>query len=415
MAALDSPSTPDFPTEPEVDAALAAPERLAAVGTARASIQVALAGWDRLTELACVLLAVPCSFVTVVNADHDDYPSHRGLPQTLGTPASLSGRSFCHYTLALDAMVVIGDTWAQTQTRQVPTVESLGIRAYIGIPLHVDGQPIGSFCVVDTQPRVWSATAVDTVAMMAAAAERELALHLARSRADAEAARAKALVTQRESLMASVAHDLGTPLQLVQLVSWQLRQSASPAQVPLVERLMHAGEAMRRLARDLVREHSLTDQGRSVQRLDVAELLQDAVSMMQPLADRAGIALQRLEGPSAAVIADHAEMLRIFANLIGNALKYTPAGSTVLLQSRAGEAGQVVLSVADDGPGMSESDRAKVFTPGWQGADGQARGDGAGLGMAIVRTLVLRNQGSAAIRAAPGGGTQVELTLPRAD
>ena len=85
MAALDSPSTPDFPTEPEVDAALAAPERLAAVGTARASIQVALAGWDRLTELACVLLAVPCSFVTVVNADHDDYPSHRGLPQTLGT------------------------------------------------------------------------------------------------------------------------------------------------------------------------------------------------------------------------------------------------------------------------------------------------------------------------------------------
>jgi len=405
---------PAWPSEEAAEAARLSPARLAAVLTAKGVVQHALASWGRLNTLACTLLGVPTSFVALVEEHRDGYPSQVGLPDVLGNPAFLTGRTFCHYTVALDEMVVIEDTLSHAFTRAVPTVGSLGIRAYVGVPLRVDGQPYGSFCVADTEPRQWAAVALETLAMMALAAERELSLQLAQQRAETEAARARALTAQCETLMASVAHDLGTPLQLVKLVGWQLRQSASAAQQPLVERLAHAGEAMRQLAGDLVRGRSLEVNGRNVALLSVADVLRSAQAMMAPLAERAGIRLVLAAQPAAQLRGDEAELLRVFANLIGNCLKYTPTGSTVLLQAAVAEPSEVVLSVIDDGPGMSPEDCAQAFIAGWQGANGHQRGDGSGLGLDIVRTLVARNGGTVSLESTLGEGTQVHLRLPRA-
>jgi len=402
-----------WPDAAALDAVVRSGTRLAAVQQSEPWQTAALEGWNALTQLAVRLLGVPASFVAVVGPQADRYPSQFGMPASLGSPAAIVGRSFCHYTLALDRMVVIADTHADATLRAVPTVDSLGVRAYVGVPLHVGAEAIGSFCVIDTVPRQWDELALATIAQMAAAAERELTLHRALSLQAAESARANQLAQQREALVAAVAHDLRTPLQVVQLVSRQLQQRLGDGDQVLVGRLLQAADAMRRLADDLVATHSLAPDGRAPARTTVRALFDSAMALMQPIAERAGLRQATGAVADAIVCVDAAELQRVLANLIGNALKYCAADCVVTLSAeRAGD--EVLLTVADNGPGMSPSDIAAAFDAGWQGADGRCRGDGAGLGLGIVRTLVQRNGGQVALHSTVGQGTRVEIRLPLA-
>jgi len=111
------------------------------------------------------------------------------------------------------------------------------------------------------------------------------------------------------------------------------------------------------------------------------------------------------------VRADSGRILQVFSNLVGNAVKYSPPGSTVGLGADFAGA-EVRLTVSDDGPGMSEGDVARAFERGWQGTLGRERGDGAGLGLAIVHSLVERHGGHVVLTSPPGGGTTVSVCLP---
>ena len=108
---------------------------------------------------------------------------------------------------------------------------------------------------------------------------------------------------------------------------------------------------------------------------------------------------------------DYAQMLRVFCNLVGNAIKFSPQGSQVALAAVRDDA-MVCLSVTDRGCGMSEREQQHVFERGWQGAEGLSSGDGAGLGLPIVQTLVERNGGTVELRSEAGRGTTVTVTMP---
>ena len=142
-----------------------------------------------------------------------------------------------------------------------------------------------------------------------------------------------------------------------------------------------------------------------------ARLLQDAADTMAMVAERAGIDLAVDPHTAGAIFVDYPQMLRVLANLIGNCVKYCPRGSSVRLNAR--ELGEdILISVADDGPGISISDQAHVFDRGWQGSDGIARQDGSGLGLAIVRSLVEQNGGTVTLVSRAGYGTEVTVRMP---
>ena len=101
----------------------------------------------------------------------------------------------------------------------------------------------------------------------------------------------------------------------------------------------------------------------------------------------------------------------MFCNLLGNAIKFSGSDSTVTL-SAVRDGGQVHLSVADRGRGMTEDEQRRAFDRGWQGAEGLSSGEGAGLGLPIVKTLVERNGGSVTLASAFGSGTTVTVTMP---
>ncbi len=115
------------------------------------------------------------------------------------------------------------------------------------------------------------------------------------------------------------------------------------------------------------------------------------------------------------VVADAPLLERALANLVGNAVRYAPAGAPV--QVRAGDVlvdgrGRVDISVIDRGPGIRPADRELVFQPFQRVVDHQADGRGVGLGLAIARGFVEAMGGELAIEDTPGGGTTMVVGLP---
>ncbi|MEP7242691.1 MAG: GAF domain-containing sensor histidine kinase [Gammaproteobacteria bacterium] len=405
------PSPLRLPARVDIDASIGDEARLEAVRASERWRTDSAAAWDTLTNLAVRILDVPASFVSIVMRDHDAYASQCGLPAALGIPPKLSGQTLCHFTLALDEMLVIGDTNINARTREVPTVASMGVRAYVGVPLHVDGEVIGSFCVVDIVPRTWGREELDTIAQLASSAERELTLRKSLAEGEAQAARARHLAQQREAMLATVLHDLRTPLQVVQLTALLMKKQSSAVDQVLVDRLLQAEGSLRHLTNSLAVNGDLGEAHSLRRPVSLRALVDAAVSMMSAMAERDEIKVRAESIDNVRILVDDGEMLRVMANLIGNSLKFSAAGSEIIIRSRY--VGQTVsLSVTDSGTGMSESDLAHAFDTGWQGEAGKARGDGLGLGLNIVATLVERQRGRVSIHSALGAGTRVEISLP---
>lgn len=161
----------------ELDRVLRDRDRLAAVRRTEMLDSPAEEVFDRLTRLAAKLTGAPVTFVSLVDEDRDFYKSCVGFGEPLASERQMAGTTFCHYAIQGDHPLVIPDTRADPEYRLVPTVESLGVAAYLGIPLKTaDGQTIGSFCAADLKPREWSQTDIEVLTELAASTMREIEL-----------------------------------------------------------------------------------------------------------------------------------------------------------------------------------------------------------------------------------------------
>lgn len=146
--------------------------------------------------------------------------------------------------------------------------------------------------------------------------------------------------------------------------------------------------------------------------VDLRDVADEAVADLGLLDPERPIA--RENSGRATLVADNRMLRHAIRNLLGNALRHTPAGSPVTVAVRgpvAGSGGQqhVELSVSDQGPGMRPRDIARLTSP--RSADGRIE-LGGGLGLSIVRRVVERHGGEVSVRSAPDRGTTVTVTLP---
>ncbi len=154
------------------------PARLAALrGTGLLDTDIEEA-FDRITRLAVRLVEIPAAFVSLVDENRDFYKSTCGFGDALPT-RELAGPTFCHFTIRSDGPLVIPDTVADERYRDVPTVRSLGVAAYVGVPLVVSGQVIGALCAIDKVPRAWTDRDVTTLTDLATIAVSEIELRAA--------------------------------------------------------------------------------------------------------------------------------------------------------------------------------------------------------------------------------------------
>ena len=229
---------------------------------------------------------------------------------------------------------------------------------------------------------------------------------------------ARRAAAAREEMLAIVSHDLRNPLATIGLASdllvTKLASTSGAAEASKqATTIQGAAERMNHLV-DQILDAAQIDAGTlrlAVEGCDVASLIHAAVEMFAARASQAGIWL-RCEPPAEAVIvrADKERAIQVLANLIGNALKFTPAGGAVVV--RAVSRYEVAeLQVDDTGSGIPPEQQAHLFDRYWQGANPGA-GRGVGLGLYICRKLVEAQGGRISVESRPGHGSCFRFTLP---
>lgn len=451
------------------DAARSSPARLAAVHATGLLDSDVEEVFDRLTRLAVRLLGVPAAFISLVDADRDFYKSACGFGEPLASVREVTGPTFCHFTVQRTEPLVIPDTAADPLYRDVPTVKTLGVAAYVGVPLIIAGQTVGAFCTIDTHPRAWTTDEVEVLVELGASAQREMELRgavksahadkavLERAYAELESSnrqlqqQAVELEMQAEELQVTTAHleerteaaevankskmaflsmmshELRTPLNAIggysELIAMGLRGPVTPETVDYLARIQRASSHLQNLIGDIL-EFTHLDAGHisyDIADVRVRGILGEAAELVAPQVAERGITF-RLEnevtssdGTLSAVRADRKKLRQILVNLLTNAVKFTPKGGTITLDAHANDH-SVQMHVTDTGRGIPTQELSRIFEPFVQleRDSTPAQVQGVGLGLAISRQLARGMAGDLTVASTTGAGSRFTLTLPSA-
>lgn len=286
--------------------------------------------------------------------------------------------------------------------------EHPAMAAFLGVPiLHDDGSNVGNLYLA-REPGQPPFTEDDERAAGLLASYVAVAIDNARLyRAALAANRA------RDDLLATVSHDLRNPLNAIRLTTAALRRATGQGKAgELVDRIDRAAARMGRLIEDLLDAAKIEAGGFRAERRpeEVTSLLESAVDMFRVIAAEKSIELARLGPPQpVAVLCERDLILRVFANLIGNAIKFSPAGSSISMVAEE-RPGQVHFSISDAGPGIPAEYLSRVFDRYWQEKGADRRG--SGLGLYIAKGIVEAHGGEIWIDSAQGRGTTIHFTLP---
>ena len=265
----------------------------------------------------------------------------------------------------------------------------------------------------------------DQLALAHAAAEaartvsqRALA-ELEKSRASALAERSSALAASRakSDFLANLSHELRTPLNAILGFSEMLKSGIRHDKTTEYAEIIHAsGHHLLSLINDVL-DLSKIEAGKyepEYTHVLLQELVRDCVSLMQPVADSAGLAL-RPEIPRVMPVlyTDSRALRQILLNLVTNAIKFTRSGGDVTVRASIAQSGEFCLEVSDTGVGIAEEDQARVFESFGQGRhDVVNQSKGTGLGLSIVRGLAEAQGGRVTLDSAVNCGTCVRVFLP---
>ena len=273
-----------------------------------------------------------------------------------------------------------------------------------------------------TASRDGRGTAAAAGARFSAPAElTALATELESTRSTLRASRDRelALERSRRELVAFMSHDLRTPLAGLRALAEGLEDDVIENRPAALRQMQQTVSRMSALVDDLF-ELSRLNAGLSQEQptrrpVSLVEVVHDVAGEARESARRRGVVLRvdvEGAGDRLAVQGDSDELARALSNLVGNAVRHTPAGGTVVVAARRAPDGRAQVSVTDGCGGIDERDLERVFDIGWRGQPERGTDDaGAGLGLTIARGVVESHAGSLTV-ANVGGGCRFDVRLP---
>jgi signal transduction histidine kinase len=220
--------------------------------------------------------------------------------------------------------------------------------------------------------------------------------------------RVEASEAERRRLLADVSHELRTPLSIVQGNLEALIDGVYPADEAHVRPILEETRVLARLVEDLG-TLSLAEAGAlSLHRepTDVAALARETAGSFRPQALAAGISIETHADADVVADLDPVRIREVLANLVANAVRYARTRVGVALST---EGDRFSIAVSDDGPGIDAAVLPHVFERFSKSSESR----GAGLGLAIAKSLVTAHGGEIGAESAPGQGTTMRFTLPR--
>jgi two-component system phosphate regulon sensor histidine kinase PhoR len=229
------------------------------------------------------------------------------------------------------------------------------------------------------------------------------------------------LQVMRRDFISNLSHELRSPLASLRAVVETLQGGAIDDR-PAAERFLQQAESEVNVMTQMAEEMTQLSQIESGQvRLKlapatVAELVDGPLERFRPQAEAAGLSLNvELPAGLPPALADPDRVRQVVANLVHNAIKFTPAGGDILITA-AEEGAEVVIEVRDTGIGIAKADLPRVFERFYKSDKARTRGQGGtGLGLAIARHLVEAHGGRIWVKSKEGKGSRFFFSLPRAE
>jgi two-component system sensor histidine kinase BaeS len=215
----------------------------------------------------------------------------------------------------------------------------------------------------------------------------------------------------RRTMLADVAHELRTPLAILQAETESLVDGVSDPTPEALASLHQESIRLGRLVEDLQTLASAEAAGLSLERrlVDLAAIAAGAADSVASRFRATGLDLEQTLSP-AVVWADPDRIRQVVANLLINAAKFTPPGGRVDLVVRAAEA-SAYLEVADTGPGVPPDEQERIFERFFRGAAGR-KVSGTGIGLTVVKELVQAHDGEIQLQSSSGEGARFIIRLP---
>ena len=309
---------------------LADPERLAALRRLKIMDTPPEESLDRLTRIAAKVVGAPVALVTLIDSHRQYFKSDYGLPQHLKearqTPLT---HSFCRHVVEDSAPMVVADARLDPRLKDNPAIEAVGVIAYAGMPIYApNGEPLGSFCVMDTKVREWQADQLAVLKDLAASVMAEL-----------EAREVTNLIAKQEEARTEMGEEITDDvMHLVRDLIGNLRTAmgAPKAGVAISNAIVSAERIGARL-------HDLGDVASfapdtlyiALRRHDLAQIVSDAATELSALSNEMQVKFSvAIPKDLPKVLAHEPSIRRVFRIVMRQALRFTDPGGTVKISAK---------------------------------------------------------------------------------
>lgn len=400
------------PLPPDEAARLASLQALALLDTSPEQ------AYEDAVQLAAKICQTPIALVSLIDDQRQWFKARVGL----NVPQTPRDHAFCaHAILEPRDLLIVNDATTDRRFSDNPLVTGTPhIRFYAGAPLLApDGHPVGTLCVIDSQPRTLTREQQDSLASLARLVEQQLSLRKKAKELDDARKAAHDAARAKNYFLSAMSQEIRTPLNGVVgtcelLALTQLNEQQSE----YVTTALASGKVLLNLVNDVLDVSALEDDDFSLGHDDFSlpTLAEATRQLVAGTAAAKGLTLtfDLVDPIPPQVKGDPLRLQQLLLHLIGNAIKFTRRGSIQVRLAVAADGRDFALngSVTDTGIGIAEEKQLGLFQPFTQADPSIARRfGGAGLGLAICRRLTERMGGTIGLESEPGVGSRFYFSV----